>query len=84
VSITLISQLYDFNLGDPFSVDVNYASALHAASEDYDSYTSLQFLFFEADRVTPVAISPQPSAWIWSSSASPQPEFAAAGGLPTS
>jgi hypothetical protein len=60
-------RIYNFNLGDPFSVDVNYASALGAASEDYDAHTSvqfsLQFLFFEADGVTPVDISPEPATW---------------------
>ncbi len=58
-------RIYNFNLGDPFSVDVNYASGLDALSEEDDAHASLQFAlqfrFFEADGVTPVAISPEPS-----------------------
>lgn len=60
-------RLYSFNLGDPFSVDVSYSSLLDAGSEDYDADTSvnfaLQFLFFESDGVTPVAVSPEPGSW---------------------
>ena len=58
-------RMYEFTLGDPFTLDLDYFSVLDAQSEDYsaNSYVNftLQFSLFEADGVTPIAISPEPS-----------------------
>ena len=60
-------RMYAFTLGDTFSLDVNYSSMLDALYEDYQADTDLnfdlQFRFLEADGVTPVALSPEPSTW---------------------
>lgn len=60
--------IYDFTLGDPFSLDVNYSSILDAGWEDglADAGVdfTLQFRLFESDGVTPVAINPEPGTWI--------------------
>jgi len=62
-----LPRLYDFTLGDPFSVQLAYTNFLDAIYEDGQADIggsfSLQLRFFEDDQVTPVALSPEPETW---------------------